>query len=168
MTNWVIVVLAGGAAGLVGTGWFAGYGEANPAAPLLNAKEQAVLVAVADAMFPRGGVLPIAGSDAGVLRFMNETLRTSSLRMSLLMRLLLRVVEHGPWVVNGRARLTKQTPAERVATLQSWSESPIYLLRVVFTSIRTLVSLAYLADDDVVRTIGASPNQAPFEPAVST
>jgi hypothetical protein len=144
-------------------GWFAGYGAARPEAPSLNAKEQAVLLAAADAMFPRGGVLPISGSEAGVLAHIDATFRASPARTRLLLRLLFRFVEHGPWLLHLRSRLTRQTLEQRVETLRSWAESPLYFLRVTFTSLRTLISLAYLADDRVLRRMGAAPDPTPFE-----
>lgn len=148
-------------------GVWLGYPAARPEAPSLNAKEQAVLLAAADAMFPQGGVLPISGSEAGVLVYMEDTLRATPWRTKLLIRLMLRFVEHGPWVTNLRPRLTRQAHAQRVETLRSWAESPFYFLRVVFTSLRTLVSLAYLANDRVVSHIGAAPNLSPFAGTVS-
>ncbi len=150
-------------------GWCAGYGEASEVAPMLNAKEQAVILAAADAMFPRGGVLPISGSEAGVLAYLDRTFRSSPARTRLLMRLLLRFVEHAPWILGPSRRLTRQTQAERVATLEGWANSSSYFLRVVFTSLRTLVSLAYIADLDVLEHIGAVPSATPFEgvPAAS-
>ncbi|MDW8251499.1 MAG: hypothetical protein RMJ98_19565 [Myxococcales bacterium] len=144
-------------------GWFLGYEAARPEAPSLNAKEQAVLLAAADAMFPRGGVLPISGSEAGVLHHAEATFRASPERTRLLLRLLLRFVEHGPWLLNLRPRLTRQAPAKRVDTLRSWAESRLYFLRVTFTSLRTLISLAYLADKRVLHRMGATPDPTPFE-----
>lgn len=162
--NEVVVVVAALALGVaLVRGWFLGYGAARPEAPSLNAKEQAVLLAAADAMFPRGGVLPISGSEAGVLRHIDATLRSSPTRIRLLLRLLFRFVEHGPWLLQLRGRLTRQTPARRVETLRSWAESPFYFLRVTFTSLRTLISLAYLADTRVIHEIGAEPDTSPFE-----
>ncbi len=139
-----------------------GYPPATPDAPQLSGKEQAIVAAAADAMFPAGGVLPISGAQAGVVRYFGETLAGSPTRHRVLLRLLLRLVEHGPWVLNLRGRFTSQRHAERVATLRSWAESPIYLLRVAFTSLRTLLSIAYLADEGVTRAMGAEPDTDPF------
>lgn len=140
-----------------------GYPPARQGAPLLNAKEQAVLAASADAFFPGGGALPISGSEAGILGYMNTTLGASPPRTRLLLRLLLRLVEHGPWLFNLSRRFTRQSPAERIKTLQAWGDSRIYFLRISFTSLRTLVSMAYLANSRVTSIIGAVPNLAPFE-----
>lgn len=164
MIEGVVVVLAAVLlAGLIVWAWFLGYPAAREEAPALSAKEQAVVLAAADAMFPRGGVLPISGSEAGVLRYINDSLVTSPSRIRLLLRLLFVFVEHGPWLINLRPRLTKQTQEQRVDTLRSWADSPLYFLRVTFTSLRTLVSLAYLSDTRVVQGIGATPDRAPFE-----
>lgn len=147
---------------MVSMGWFSGYPPASAEVPALNKKEQAVIQAAANAMFPRGGVLPISGSEAGVLRYFNETLVTSPRQIRLLLRLLLVLTEHGPWLINLRPRLTKQAPEQRVETLRSWAEHPVYFLRVAFTSLRTLISFAYLSDVRVVQKIGATPNRDPF------
>jgi len=165
--TWMLLIVSLVLVGALVRGVLLGYGPARPEAPLLNAKEQAVVLAAADAMFPGGGVLPISGSEAGVLRYMDDTMRASPWRQRLLVRLMLRFVEHGPWLVNFRARLTRQGPEQRVDTLRSWSSSSIYFLRVVFTSLRTLISLSYLANARVVDRIGAAPNQAPFDGAVA-
>jgi hypothetical protein len=148
-------------AGLV-RGFFTGYAPALAEAPMLGAKEQAVIAAAADAFFPRGGLLPVSGTEAGTLAYLSDTLRDAPPRTRFLMRLLFVFVEHGPWIFNLRARLTRQTPAQRVETLQAWADHPIYFLRVTFTSLRTLVSLAYLSNSRVVRAMGAEPNTAPF------
>ena len=167
MTGMVLGVLALVASGWLARGWLTGYGPARPEAPMLNAKEQEVALAAADAMFPSGGVLPISGSEAGVLVYLDTTMRSSPPRIRLLLRLLLRFVEHGPWLFGPGRRLTKQAPTERVATLQGWAQSSSYFLRVVFTSLRTLVSLAYLADAQVIHCIGVEPELSPFAKGVT-
>ncbi len=164
MTGTVLLVVLGGVAvAALARGWLSGYAPARPEAPGLNAKEQAVALAAADAMFPSGGVLPISGSEAGILTYLDETIRSSPPRTALLIRLMLRFVEHGPWLFGPGRRLTRQTAAERVATLEGWAGSSIYFLRIVFTSLRTLVSLAYLAHMDVLHRIGAEPMRTPFQ-----
>jgi hypothetical protein len=142
-----------------------GYPPARREAPLLSAKEQAVIEASADAFFPSGGVLPISATEAGVIPYMNQTIEGAPPQTRLLLRLLFQFVEHGPWLFNLRSRFTRQSPEQRVATLQAWAESRFYFLRVTFTSLRTLVSLAYLADQRVIDRIGAVSNLAPFEVA---
>lgn len=143
-------------------GIFLGYAPASPDAPHLSAKEQAVIAASSDAFFPRGGSLPISATEAGTVAYMSRMLGDAPFRTRMLLRLLFVFVEHGPWLFNLRSRMTRQTPAQRVATLRAWSESPIYFLRVTFTSLRTLVSLAYLANDGVMKAIGTEPNASPF------
>lgn len=148
-------------------GLFAGYPEKALDPSILSAKEQAILSACADALFPKGGPLPLSGTEAGVLPFFDAMLRQLPKQNRLLIRALLLLLEHGPWVVNRRARLTRQSPAQRVDTLRSWSESRHYLLRTAFISMRALLTMAYLENHDVASRIGLLPNPDPFSGTVT-
>jgi hypothetical protein len=67
---------------------------------------------------------------------------------------LLQFVEHGPWLFGPARRLTRQSPEARVRTLAAWEGSRIYFLRVAFTSLRTLIAMAYVAHPQVAATLG--------------
>jgi len=155
------------AAVAVWRGVFAGYGQRLFEPSVLSAKEQAILSACADALFPHGGPLPLSGTEAGVLPFFDSMLRQLPKQNRLLIRALLLLLEHGPWVVNRRARLTRQAPEVRVDTLRSWSESRHYLLRTAFIGIRALLTMAYLENHDVATRVGHLPNRDPFARTVT-
>ena len=124
----------------------------------LSRKEQAILAAAADAFFPHGGAMPLSASEAGAVRYFSDLARDVPAKTRLLIKLLLHFVEHGPWVFNLSRRFTRQTPQERVATLRSWQSHPIYFLRISFQSLRTLIAMAYMANDDVsARVHGTAP-----------
>jgi hypothetical protein len=140
-----------------------GYPEAEIAGSELSGKEQAIVKAAADTFFPHGGTIPESGTEAGAVGYFGGLLAGAPFKTRFLIRMLLRFVEHGPWIFGVRARFTSQSPEARVQTLREWSTSPIYFLRVSFQSLRALIGLAYLANEAVAARVGAAPNLNPFE-----
>lgn len=156
------IVLGAGAAVALVRGIALGYPRAVLADSVLSAKEQAIVAASADTLFPAGGTLPLSGTQAGVVAFFDGMMRRVPAQNRLLIRALLRFLEHGPWLFDRRSRLTSQAPSARVATLRAWSESRVYLLRVAFLSIRTLLAMAYMENPAVASRIGHHADLDPF------
>ncbi|MFO0760641.1 MAG: hypothetical protein U0359_29455 [Byssovorax sp.] len=141
-----------------------------PAGPLpgsiFSAKEQAILAAAANAFFPPGGPIPISGTEAGVVAYMDRYVRRMAPAKRMLIRLLLRFVEHGPWIFGPRpVRFSLLRPAEQIRVLKAMSASALYFRRLSFLSLRMLLTMAYLANEEVARRIGALPCAAPFDAA---
>ncbi len=142
-----------------------GYPRAPLAGSILSAKEQAILAASADAFFPPGGPIPLSGTEAGVVAYMDRYLRRVGRSQRVLIRLLLQLIEHGPWIFGPRpARFTRLSPAERTEVLLRMSLSGVYFRRVSFLSLRVMLTMGYLANDQVARQIGALPCASPFDP----
>lgn len=156
-------ILAGALAALaLVRGILLGYPKRTLDPSVLSDKEQAILSACADALFPTGGALPLSGTEAGVLVFFDDMLKQLPRQNRLLIRALLQLLEHGPWIVNLKPRLTAQSPSQRVETLRAWSTSQIYLLRTAFIGIRALLTMAYLENHDVACRVGHLPDLDPF------
>lgn len=156
--------------GLVGF-WFAnaGYGEKLEPEGLLSAKEQAIVAAAADAYFPADGPIAVSGTQAGLVRYMDRYLARSPAHLRPLMRLLLHFVEHGPWIFGPvRSRLTRLSPHDRRRALDRMATSPMYFRRVAFLSLRTLLTMGYLAHPAVAEAMGMRADRSPFEPAQGT
>jgi hypothetical protein len=135
-----------------------------PSTRVLSAKEQAIVAACADALFPPGGPIPLSGIEAGVVEYMERYIARAPRATRALIRLLFHFVEHGPWLFGPRrARFTRLAPEERCAALDRMARSPIYFRRVTFLSLRTMLSMGYLANEDVARSIGIKRCAAPFE-----
>jgi hypothetical protein len=132
---------------------------------VLSAKEQAILAACADALFPPGGPIPLSGTEAGLVPYIERHVARSPRPIRVLLRLLFQFVEHAPWIFGPRrARFTRLGADDRRAALERMARSPIYFRRVAFLSLRTLLTMGYLANDEVLRTIGipcASPSEDP-------
>jgi len=135
-----------------------------PAGATLNAKEQAFVAACADALFPAGGPIPLSGTEAGVLGYMDAYVRRLPPGSRALIRLLFLFTEHAPWILGPRrARFTRLSADDRIRALDAMAKSPVYFLRVAFLSLRTMLSIGYLANESVAGRIGMVPRKAPFE-----
>ena len=85
------------------------------------------------------------------------------------MRLLFVFTELSPMVFGPRRRrFTSLHVDERIAFLRTAFESSIYFRRIAFTSLRALMTMAYLANGEVARSMRMRPNRAPFEGRLAT
>jgi hypothetical protein len=166
MSPVAIVGIVAGAMALVllWRGLFGGYPTPTVRGGLLSAKEQALIAAVADAMFPPCGPIPISGTEAGLVLYMEESLRCLPKQSLALVRLLFVFIEHGPWIFGPlRPRFTKLSREARIDALARMGKSSLYIRRVAFLSMRTMLSMGYFANDVVIASIGCTPCLAPFE-----
>ncbi|APR77837.1 Hypothetical protein A7982_03184 [Minicystis rosea] len=135
-----------------------------PSGSFLNRKEQAVVAACADALFPPGGPIPLSGTEAGLVAYMDRYLSGLPALPRLLGRLLFHSIEHGPWLFGPRrVRFTRLTPAERIAMLKEMSLSSMYFRRVSFISMRAMMTMGYLAHPDVAKKMRMVCDVAPFD-----
>jgi hypothetical protein len=156
------LLFAGASYALV-RGLFLDYPKASIDGELLSRKEQAIVAACADAFFPAGGPIPISGTEAGLVAYFDAYAARLPKGQGLLVRLLLWFIEHGPWVFGPRAkRFTKMRHDERLAVLASMQKSPIYFRRVAFLSMRTMLTMGYLAHPDVCRAMHLVHDPDPF------
>jgi len=136
-----------------------------PRGAFLGRKEQAVVAACADALFPPGGPIPLSGTQAGLVAYMDRYVGGLPALPRLLGRLLFHSIEHGPWIFGPRhVRFTRLRPEERIEALRAMAESRRYFRRVSFLSLRAMMTMGYLANPEVAKRMRMVPNLAPFEP----
>jgi hypothetical protein len=160
MPTWV-PLLIGLAAGYAAVRVFGRYPPASGFRRLAR-REVAFLRAAGDTFFPPGGPLPPSGSDAGVAEYIDEYLGLVPTRMRRLMRMLFFLVEHatlafpapGP---RGFRRFSSLSPEQREAAIASWRASSWIARRIVFTSLRAVLTNCYVADPAVLRQLGLAP-----------
>ena len=134
-----------------------------PAADLqvLSRREYEFVEAAAEAMFPRGGALEPSGRDAGVARYVDGFVASQPRRLRVLIHLLVFLCEHAAvFRLGGRGGFrpfTRLSPKARVRYLDAWRTSSWAPRRLVFTSLRAIVTLGYLADPAVLRALGLAP-----------
>jgi hypothetical protein len=151
----------GAVLGYAGVRIFAGYPSAGRCR-VLSRREVAFLDAAGDAMYPPGGPLPPSGSEARISATLDAYLGIVPPAMRRLMRLLFFLLEHATLVFaapppRGRRRFSALSPAQREAALEGWHHSRYFPRRLVFTSLRALLTNAYVADPAVLRHLGLEP-----------
>jgi hypothetical protein len=145
-----------------------GFGYPPPRLPegaFLGRKEQAVVAACADALFPPGGPIPLSGTEAGLVAYMDRYVGGLPALPRLLGRLLFHSIEHSPWIFGPRrVRFTRLRPEERIAALRGLADSSLYFRRVSFLSMRAMMTMGYLANPQVAERMRMVANISPFEP----
>ena len=166
---WLLAAIAAAILGLLLVrALFLGYPQAALAKATLSRQEQAIVSACADALFPPGGPIPVSGTEAGMVGYLDTYLGRLPRVPRVLVRLLFVSIELGPWVFGPRpARFTRLRPVERIAVLRAMARSSMYFRRLSFISLRTMMTLGYLAHPEVARRMHIVPDAAPFEKAPS-
>jgi hypothetical protein len=155
------------AAGLVLVlGWRVCGGYPKPEAKLvrLSRREAAFVAAAAEALFPRGGAVAPSGLDAGVPAWCDRWLDALPAGTRRLVRALFALVEHATLVFpapgwDGWRRFSALDAERRGAVLESWRTSRFFLRRLVFTSLRAIVTQGFFADAVVLRSLALAPRE---------
>jgi hypothetical protein len=141
-------------------------GYAPPAVPsrTLARRELGFLTAAADTVFPPGGAITGSGSDAEVAERTDIWVAEIAASMRLLIRLLLFLVEHATLFFpapgrGGFRRFSSLDVGQREAALRAWSESSLAPRRLVFQSLRAVLTMGYLSDPAVLRELGVAPRE---------
>ena len=124
--------------------------------------EVAFISSAAEAMYPAGGPIPSSGLDADLPAYLERLMAASCLQTRILLHLLFFLVEHGTLLFptsgrGGMRRFSSQDVECRVVALNGWAESTLFFRRVVFTSLRAVLTMGYFAHPPVVRRLGLAP-----------
>lgn len=164
MCAWLLLVLLGGLYLA-----FVGYPTRRFAGAVLDGREQAIVAACAETMFPSRDTMPLTGIEAGVVEYLDRHLASLPKDKRLQIRLLIAFIEQSPWVFGcgagffGRfSRFSKLDSGRRQAFLADMAKSSIYFRRVCFLSLRALLCMAYLSHPAIEEAIGMRPNLRPF------
>lgn len=139
-----------------------GYGTRDASLSQLSAREAAFLGAAADAVFPPGGTPAVSGAEAGAVHHVDRWLALLTRRNRVLIRLLVVFFEHVTLLFpapgrGGRRRFSSLSLPQRMALLEDWEHSPLRVRRIVFASLRTILTSSYFASPDVLRELGLAP-----------
>ncbi|HZR83344.1 MAG TPA: gluconate 2-dehydrogenase subunit 3 family protein [Candidatus Binatia bacterium] len=153
-------------AALAGRRFLSGYPARPAGARYLGGRELATVAAVASATYPKGGAVEPSGLEAGIPLYVDRFVAAQPPRMRFLMRCLFALVEHATLVfpapgAGGRRRFSSLAPAQQVAVLDGWCRSRLYPRRLVFTSLRAILTMGYFADPAVLRELGLAPRAIP-------
>lgn len=130
---------------------------------VLRSKEREIVAACAEVLLPAGGAIPLSGLDAGVVAYFDDVMAQIPRTTQLLLRALLQFVQHSPTFYGPLKRpITKLGVEDRRRVLEGLMNSRSYLLRTAFLGLRTVITIAYFGNEEVNRTVGATPNLDPF------
>jgi hypothetical protein len=151
---------------LLALGWrvFGGYPAGEAALGRLSRREAAFLASAAEALFPPGGAVPPSGIEAGVPAWCDRWLAVLPAGTRLLVRALFTLMEHATLVFpasgwDGWRRFSSLDAERRAEVLEGWRTSSWFPRRLVFTSLRAIVTQAYFADAAVLRVLGLAPRE---------
>ncbi|MCG8590761.1 MAG: gluconate 2-dehydrogenase subunit 3 family protein [Proteobacteria bacterium] len=158
MLFWTLVL---GTAALFWWRVVAGYPK-RPQWLYLKPSDAAFLESVAEVMYPAGGAIPVAGTDADLPGYVDRYFEALPRGLRTQMRLLFRLVEHATllWPApgpGGRRRFTELSVDQRAAVLAEWNDSPRYLRQLVFAALRAILTMGYLGHPAVLRHLGLAP-----------
>ena len=159
MLAWILLAIAVGY-GLVR--FCAGYPRPGRSYAVLAPREVALLHAAGNATFPAGGTPSPSGEEVDLAGYTDHWLTLVPPRMRLLMRLLLFLIEHGTLFLpapgpRGWQRFSSLSTEQQAAALEGWRTSRFYPRRLVFMSLRAILSMGYLAHPRVLRQLRQAP-----------
>ncbi len=147
-----------------------------PAAPIgvqtLAAREYHVARIAAAVLYPPRGPIAASGDEARVALHTDRFVAAQTAPNRILMRLLLTLVEHATLVFpphgpRGWRRFTSLSPDQQLAYLDGWRQSIHPQRRLVFLSLRAILTMGYFAHPGVLRDLGLAPRaiESPVIPA---
>lgn len=145
---------------------FLGYPRPTHRTECLSGAEMAFVEAASDAFFPAGGPVPPSGREAGLPDYVDHYTATVPPALRRLIRMLFFLFEHATLVFGasgpgGRRRFSSLTSDQQSEVIDSWRESRLYPRQIAFMSLRSILTLGYLAHPPVLRTLGLAPLEVP-------
>lgn len=157
---WVVLVLIALALGAYR--FLAGYPRPLIALAALAPREYATVAAAAQASYPHGGAIAPSGLEAGIPAHVDRFVAAQPAGTRLLIRLLFALVEHASLVFpapgkGGRRRFSALGDEQQLSYLIGWQRSALLPRRLVFVSLRAILTMGYFADPTVLRALGLAP-----------
>ena len=121
----------------------------------LNEREHGTLRASNDVLYPPGGAIPYGANEVGACEYVDDYVYHMKPKQRRMIRMLFLFLEWAPVVLlRATRRLSRLPLADRQRFLEGLENSRLYFLRLVLISIRTIVGMAFLADERVMASMG--------------
>jgi len=129
----------------------------------LTSLEKEIVALAADNTFPKGGPIPISGTEAGVPEYFEKYVKRLPPDKQRLIHLMLHFVETVPLIFGPEHTLfSLATPENREKAL-NFCDKDWYFHRIGLQSLRVLLTMGYMANEDVQKAIGCVPDANPFD-----
>ncbi len=163
MLGWIVVVAL---AGLGFRRFSLGYPARPVGASTLGAREIHTVRIAGRTIYPEGGAIAASADRAGLALHADRFVGAQTGKNRILMRLLLVAIEHATLVFpapgpRGWRRFTALEPDQRLAYLDAWRHSELPARRLVFVSLRAILTMGYFANPEVLRSLGLAPREIP-------
>ena len=118
--------------------------------------------AAAEATFPAGGAIPLAGGDAELPVYADGFAGALPAAVRLQVRAMFMLFEQATIFFpapgsRGRRRFSSLDPEQRVAVLHGWANSRLFPRRLAFTALRAVLTMGYLGHPTAVRAVRLAP-----------
>lgn len=123
---------------------------------VLTPIEARIVGALGQAMYPRGGSIPIDANGVRAIEYVDEWLSVLPKKERVLLRLMFVLFEIAmPAFGPSRTKtFTRASPEAQYEYLCAWEASDLYFRRAAMLGMRSVFALAYLGDPEVQRHIG--------------
>ena len=160
-TMWFWIITALLLVWITGRIW-AGYPAPGRRYRILSRSEVASVAAFSEAMLPPGGHIDSSGLDANLPAYVDRWMAASQPRIRVLMHLLFFLIEHATLIFpppgpRPRRRFSSLSLDQRIAALDAWGESGLYLRRLAFVSLRSILTMGYFYHPPVLRQLDVAP-----------
>jgi hypothetical protein len=120
----------------------------------MTKSEQKVVAACADTLFPPGGPIPVSGTDAGIVAYVDAHFADLRWTKRTLLRLALLFLQLHTLLFGWRfTRFTRLPPAERAKVLAEMEMSELQIRQGAYMSVRFILTMAYGANPTVTSHI---------------
>ncbi len=158
----LVAVLVAAAVGYALARFFLAYPRSAAGYQHLSRREVHFLTRAGEALFPPGGEIPESGAEADVAVYVDRFVGASHPRMRRLMRMLFFLMEQATFFLpapgrGGMRRFSSLSLPQREAVIEAWSASRFFARRIVFSSLRAILTMAYLNAPAVMRRLRVAP-----------
>jgi hypothetical protein len=141
---------------------FLGYSRPSRSYERLAPREIAFVLATVEALFPSRAELPVSGLDVDAPGYIDRLLDALHPTKRTQIRLLLCFFEQATlfwWAPGPRGwrRFSDLSLQQRSQVLENWNSSSVFLRRLVFTALRSVLGLAYLGNPATMRLLKVAP-----------
>lgn len=123
---------------------------------VLTSIEAHIVEALGETLFPKEGSITLGASQAHVVEYVDDFMSRVPARDRWLVRGMFLLFELGiaAFGPERAPRFSTASPAARRAYLASWENAHLYFRRVAFQALRSIFTMAYMADPEVGRQMG--------------
>jgi hypothetical protein len=129
---------------------------------VLTSIEARIVEALGETLFPKEGSISLGAGQAHVVEYVDDFMCRIPARDRWLVRgmFLLFEVSIAAFGPERALRFSTASPAARRAYLASWENAELYFRRVAFQALRSIFTMAYMADPEVGRQMGVEDGMA--------